>query len=293
MEITWQSKHVPCKWTRESVWSETYWKGREPRGGSTERLGAGFATDEAELKSQVFSALDSQTLWASVSSFKKLGKCIRPAWVNWETELDPVCEVTVMLGTQTWQPWFLIIQRHIFDCFSWDCFTLFLLFFNFSTSRDEWWVKRMSREKTVKDFLLPWWEAKAGKSAVERYCCSDTVFPVKLGNERLGTRLVVTSKSLQIWVHMLRVGKYRHSKFTDGSVARLFLTNPVVVKSEILGGILTIEGSWWTFNYDENWWIFTKVPSKVPLLPLLTATGKTSSYLLELATSAEITMQSN
>ena len=47
------------------------------------------------------------------------------------------------------------------------------------------------------------------------------MFPVKLGNERLGTRLVVTSKSLQIWVHMLRVGKYRHSKFTDGSVARL------------------------------------------------------------------------
>ena len=49
------------------------------------------------------------------------------------------------------------------------------------------------------------------------------MFPVKLGNERLGTRLVVTSKSLQIWVHMLRIGKYRHSKFTDGSVARLCL----------------------------------------------------------------------
>ena len=124
--------------------------------------------------------------------------------------------------------------------------------------------RMMSEENEEREnsqrFLLPWWEAKAGKSAVEMYCCSDTVFPVKPGNERLGTRLVVTSNSLQIRVHMLRVGKYRHSKFTDGSVARLWLTNPVVVKSEILGGILTIGGSWWTFNYDENWWIFTKFP---------------------------------
>jgi len=34
-------------------------------------------------------------------------------------------------------------------------------------------------------------------------------------------------------------------------------------------------------------------PSKVPLLPLLTAIGKISSYSLELVTSAEITMQIN
>lgn len=224
---------------------------------------------------------------------KKLETCIPPTWVNWETELDPVCEVTVMLGTQTWQTWFLIIQRHIFDCFSWDRFTLFLLFFNFWTYRGEWWVKGMIREKTVKGFLLPWWEAKAGKSGVERYCCSDAVFPVKLGNEGLGTRLVVTSQSLQIWVHMLPIGKYHHSKFTDDSVARLWLTNPVVVKSEILGGILTVGESWWTFNYDEDWWIFTNFSSKVPLLPLLTARGKISSYLLELVTSAELTTQIN